>query len=131
MPVAPHNNIAHLHVKVPHTTYSAFTSEAGLDDDQDPVTFPPPADWSQVMKSPSAAMPITRTRRISTKTGQFLMQRELPTRQVLISTTTPLIAPRQSTLTRRRSQRISRLNCCTCTTSLITFLLAKSKPWQD
>ena len=40
MPVAPHNNIAYLHVKVPHTTFSAFTLEAGLDNDKETVTFP-------------------------------------------------------------------------------------------
>jgi hypothetical protein len=102
MPVAPHNNISHLHVKVPRTTYSAFTSAAGLADDSNPVTFPPPGEVTAT-KSPSAAMLITRTRRILTKTGQFLTQRELMTQQVWTSTKTPLTAPQRLTLTRRRS----------------------------
>jgi hypothetical protein len=44
LPVAPHNNILHLYVKVPCKTCSAFTSAAGLNDDDKTVTFPPPAE---------------------------------------------------------------------------------------
>jgi hypothetical protein len=41
MPIAPHNNIAHICVKVPGPTCSCCVLAARLDDDNDPVTMNP------------------------------------------------------------------------------------------
>jgi hypothetical protein len=41
MPIAPHNNVAHIYVNMPDDSYSACVAAAGLSDDQDPITLNP------------------------------------------------------------------------------------------
>jgi hypothetical protein len=41
MPIAPHNNITHIHVDMPDDAHSAYVAAAGLSDDRDPITLNP------------------------------------------------------------------------------------------
>jgi hypothetical protein len=41
MPIAPPNNVAHIHVDMPDDAYSAYVAATGLSDDRDPITLNP------------------------------------------------------------------------------------------
>jgi hypothetical protein len=138
MPIAPHNNVAHLHVDLPDDAYSAYIMAAGLLDDWDPITLNPPPtavvteDKASVSTDASHPNPEEEwhddwtipdsegaTTEGAMREADFEFAKDDPQSEVVAVD-----------LMRRRSWRVCQLKCCGSITSSTTSCLERFEPWH-